>query len=674
MSRTTSESGSLAASAGAGRTGGGYSGGGGGGGGLRGLFSRGNHKKTSSGKLAAEVSSVQPPSPTSAAAVLLADDGALRGGADRRPFIVDDDGDDDAAFEEAGFDHSVSGDLSPADAERVPVAGAVATQSKSLTQRLFQKVTAIGSSPSPSAMPATPSPLSTASNGTSDATLLAAAAKPAPMLRGESTVSTASAGSAGRSAVTNRCPHGFFLQETTIDGELLQAGVAMQTAPVRDKAPSGQFEFVEITLVEGRNLIACDRSGTSDPYVVFHIGDGVFRSRVEKKSLAPVWNEFSSLPIAGEHQTLQIAVFDWNKVERHTPMGSASVALSTLWDGASHDLWLQLDGVASGEIHVSLQLVERAGVAVTDLLPGKAARKRQSGTGVLGDTSGRTTALQRKKKAPTSGTLSVVLVEGIDLAIRDEDTASSDPYVRFTLGKQKRRSSVVNQDLNPVWREMFEFQITSRSEKLLMEVFDQDMIGSDDFMGRVTLDLAELSDNRTSELVLDLEDVERGQIRVSATLTWLGEPDDGMDVLQQYALLREDVHQFSKKNLVGVCMLKVVSAEGLRAADIRGTSDPYVVIEHGNLRLRTETMHRTLAPVWNRSFCIPLTDLSVPLELTVLDEDKDGSSDFLGKVVLPLWDVRPGPQRIVLKKRDLVRPAKGTIRVEMSLEYDAVRS
>ena len=58
-------------------------------------------------------------------------------------------------------------------------------------------------------------------------------------------------------------------------------------------------------LLSASNLMAADRSGTSDPYVIFVInGVKVYQSEVIKKTLNPVWKnqEFSTVIVS--HFTL----------------------------------------------------------------------------------------------------------------------------------------------------------------------------------------------------------------------------------------------------------------------------------------------------------------------------------------------------------------------------------
>ena len=51
---------------------------------------------------------------------------------------------------------------------------------------------------------------------------------------------------------------------------------------------------------------------------------------------------------------------------------------------------------------------------------------------------------------------------------------------------------------------------------------------------------------------------------------------------------------------VGFLIVRVVEAQGLRSADIGGTSDPFTVLELGNARVQTHTEHKTLDPTWEK--------------------------------------------------------------------------
>lgn len=81
----------------------------------------------------------------------------------------------------------------------------------------------------------------------------------------------------------------------------------------------------------------------------------------------------------------------------------------------------------------------------------------------------------------------------------------------------------------------------------------------------------------------------------------------------------------------------IVSAEGLRAADLNGLSDPYVRCEvPGKKDFKSETpvVCKTLNPVWNHELKCPDYTNGDPVLFTVFDKDLATKDDCLGKAVL----------------------------------------
>lgn len=87
----------------------------------------------------------------------------------------------------------------------------------------------------------------------------------------------------------------------------------------------------------------------------------------------------------------------------------------------------------------------------------------------------------------------VRIVRGIDLAKKDIFGAS-DPYVVVHLYKEndevcKVKTKIIKKTLYPVWNEEFIFRVVPRNCKLVFEVFDENRITRDDFLGLVEIDL-----------------------------------------------------------------------------------------------------------------------------------------------------------------------------------------
>ncbi|KAF4074516.1 hypothetical protein AMELA_G00240200 [Ameiurus melas] len=106
-----------------------------------------------------------------------------------------------------------------------------------------------------------------------------------------------------------------------------------------------------------------------------------------------------------------------------------------------------------------------------------------------------------------------------------------------------------------------------------------------------------------------------------------------------------------------------------------GKSDPFCVVELSNDRLQTHTVYKNLNPEWNKVFTFNVKDIHSVLEVTVYDEDRDRSADFLGKVAIPLLSIQNGERKAyALKSKELTGPTKGVIFLEIDVIYNAVKA
>ncbi|XP_056393907.1 multiple C2 and transmembrane domain-containing protein 1 isoform X7 [Hyla sarda] len=281
------------------------------------------------------------------------------------------------------------------------------------------------------------------------------------------------------------------------------------------------------------------------------------------------------------------------------------------------------------------------------------------------------------------GVVSITLIEGQDLKAMDAN-GLSDPYVKFRLGHQKYKSKTLPKTLNPQWREQFNMQLFEEHGGIIdITVWDKDAGKRDDFIGRCQIDLSAFSKEQTHKLKLNLEDGE-GCLVLLVTLTASAaisvsdlsvscseDQKERKEILRRYSLMRS----FSNFNDVGFLQVKVIRAEGLMAADVTGKSDPFCVVELNNDRLMTHTVYKNLNPEWKKVFTFNINDIHSLLEVTVYDEDRDQSADFLGKVAIPLLSIQNGEQKAyVLKNKQLTGPTKGVIYLEIDVIFNAVKA
>ncbi|KAM9446173.1 multiple C2 and transmembrane domain-containing protein 1 isoform 3-T3 [Clarias gariepinus] len=444
----------------------------------------------------------------------------------------------------------------------------------------------------------------------------------------------------------------------------------------------GMYQL-DIVLKKGVNLAIRDRGGTSDPYVKFKItGKEVFRSKTIHKNLNPVWDEKVTLLVDNIREPLYVKVFDYDFGLQDDFMGSAYLYLESLEQHRPLDVTLDLKDphypdhdLGSLELAVTLTPKEGDYREATMLL--RRSWKRSSKYQSL-----RLSDVHRKAQL-WRGIVSISLIEGRNLQPMDAN-GLSDPYVKFRMAHQKYKSKTIHKTLNPQWREQFDFHLYDEEGGFIdITVWDRDAGKKDDFMGRCQVDLSLLSKECTHKLDLPLEEGE-GMLVLLVTLTasaavsisdlsvnMLDDPHERREILHRYSLLRS----FHNIKDVGVVQVKVIRAEGLMAADVTGKSDPFCVVELSNDRLQTHTVYKNLNPEWNKVFTFNVKDIHSVLEVTVYDEDRDRSADFLGKVAIPLLSIQNGERKAyALKSKELTGPTKGVIFLEIDVIYNAVKA
>ena len=100
--------------------------------------------------------------------------------------------------------------------------------------------------------------------------------------------------------------------------------------------------IIEVEIVEARDLLASDRNGLSDPYVVVDKSCGIMTSAktpVIKKTLNPVWNYTTVLHFDPSFYKIKFKVFDWDRFSSDDPLGSCSFSAGSLADGVPLDVW-----------------------------------------------------------------------------------------------------------------------------------------------------------------------------------------------------------------------------------------------------------------------------------------------------------------------------------------------
>eukprot|EP00316_Scyphosphaera_apsteinii_P008064 CAMPEP_0119346170 /NCGR_PEP_ID=MMETSP1333-20130426/107868_1 /TAXON_ID=418940 /ORGANISM="Scyphosphaera apsteinii, Strain RCC1455" /LENGTH=787 /DNA_ID=CAMNT_0007358669 /DNA_START=1 /DNA_END=2364 /DNA_ORIENTATION=+ len=260
-----------------------------------------------------------------------------------------------------------------------------------------------------------------------------------------------------------------------------------------------------------------------------------------------------------------------------------------------------------------------------------------------------------------SGRVEVHAIQAANLEAKDSKGDSSDPYAVLSLGKEKRKTIMRLNCLNPRWDEGFGFEgvlqdlAGNAAPPLHIQLYDYDMMSSDDKLGDMRVSLQPLL--KQYEVVIPptcLAHTSSGQLGL--TLKWRPfAPDEATGNSKaahvyesaecgenpQTALEQQlDGNGKPDPKSHGEIEVHIVSAKNLIASDRGGTSDPYVIARLGSKKQRTKTSSKTLEPWWDETLSFEgqlgnLIDKCADLRLNVRDQDV-AWDDSLGSLEVDL--------------------------------------
>ncbi|KAM6961075.1 synaptotagmin-1-like [Aplochiton taeniatus] len=225
----------------------------------------------------------------------------------------------------------------------------------------------------------------------------------------------------------------------------------------------------------------------------------------------------------------------------------------------------------------------------------------------------------------TENTLVVGILQASELPAMDVG-GSSDPYVKLYLlpdKKKKFETKVHRKTLDPTFNETFIFKVPYSElggRTLVMTVYDFDRFSKHDAIGAVRVPMSTMDFSHMTEEWRELQKAEKEE----------------SERLGDICLSLRYVPTAGKLTVV------VLEAKNLKKMDVGGLSDPYVkihLLQNGKRlkKKKTSIKKNTLNPYYNESFSfeVPFESIQkVQVAVTVLDYDKIGKNDAIGKVFL----------------------------------------
>ncbi|KOM32982.1 hypothetical protein LR48_Vigan01g253800 [Vigna angularis] len=299
--------------------------------------------------------------------------------------------------------------------------------------------------------------------------------------------------------------------------------------------------ILEVKLVQAKELTNKDIIGKSDPYAVVYIRplrDRMKKSKTINNDLNPIWNEhFEFIVEDVSTQNLIVKVYDSEGLQSSELIGCAQLRLAELQPGKVKDVWLKLvkdleiqrDNKNRGQVHLELLYcpfgMENSftnpfapNYSMTSL-----EKVLKNATNGIESNANENAATPKKKEVIIRGVLSVTVVSAEELPATDF-LGKSDPFVVLTLKKAetKNKTRVVNDSLNPVWNQTFDFVVEDGlHDMLIVEVWDHDTFGKD-YMGRCILTLTRVILEGEYKERFELDGAKSGYLNLH--LKWMPQP------------------------------------------------------------------------------------------------------------------------------------------------------
>ena len=261
----------------------------------------------------------------------------------------------------------------------------------------------------------------------------------------------------------------------------------LKTSPEEEPPLDLKPSRLVITVVRATGLRETD-GDSSDPFVKVECNNIKFRTRVEQRTVNPVWGEKFSFDVEDPSSHVSIVVQD-KGIVRNEFMGMVNVPLEELANGQKIEESFTLVNKKGEEKQYS-----KVGKSRVSYLLGKVELELQ-----WYDPLKQVQEVSESEMCKRDQ-LEVRVLKGRHLRALDTVQAtgirSSDPLVLMSCSGKERQTTCKTQTVDPCWNELVLFDgIRYPSAVLKLELVDKDLVGHD-FMGQIEVPLSSLEDGR----------------------------------------------------------------------------------------------------------------------------------------------------------------------------------
>ncbi|KAM9860032.1 extended synaptotagmin-1 [Aulostomus maculatus] len=247
----------------------------------------------------------------------------------------------------------------------------------------------------------------------------------------------------------------------------------------------------------------------------------------------------------------------------------------------------------------------------------------------------------------SEGLLRIILLEAQNLVAKDNKLGGmvkgkSDPYAKISVGEVAFKSNVINENLNPVWNEMYQVVLRPQSgQEVNVELYDKDM-DKDDFLGRLNMSMADIIRSQYSDQWYTLNDVKSGRVRL--ILEWV--PAVSHNGALDQVMQRQSLQSYNNKAVPSAALLFVYVDRAHSLPFKKSGKEPKAAAElvFGNTTYKTKVCDRSRAPVWSEAFHFLVRDPSTEMLIVKLSSAWDQP---MGSLVVPVRELLLEPQLVL---------------------------
>ncbi|XP_025112828.1 synaptotagmin-like protein 5 isoform X2 [Pomacea canaliculata] len=229
-----------------------------------------------------------------------------------------------------------------------------------------------------------------------------------------------------------------------------------------------ETSILTVYVIQARNLVPRDFSGTADPYVRVSLlpdqRSASAQSKIHRKTVNPLFQEefiFELSDSQMERAVLEILVYDYDQFSRDECIGYVHVPLKTVDLSERVELW-------------------------KGILPYEKDNDRDRDVGDV---------MFSLSYLPSAERLTVVVVKARNLRHPEGGRETIDAHTRVTVMSgnkkmKKKKTATVHNSINPVWNEALVFNLPRDhldSIALEVSVFHDNKLGNDERIGKVRL-------------------------------------------------------------------------------------------------------------------------------------------------------------------------------------------